>query len=216
MKKLDGIGIGGAEIGHGAGAAGIAGDHDEVVELAEDVDAGLVDGRDDGFSVVGEAFEKFDYAFGVVGGKAGSGLVEKKDRRVGDQFHGDVDALALAAAEDFAFGRADARILFVADAEFFEEAVNALCDFGVGQVGAQLGRKVQGFADGKFGMNDVVLRNVAHLLAEQIVIAVEVRAVEQNVAGGGRGVAVERFEECGFSGAGRAHESDEFGGIDGE
>jgi hypothetical protein len=84
----------------------------------------------------------------------------------------------MAAAEDFALGRADARILLVTNTEFFEQAVNALFDFSVREIGAQLGGKIEGFADSEFGVDDVVLRNVAHLLAEQIVVAVEIGAVE--------------------------------------
>jgi hypothetical protein len=65
-------------------------------------------------------------------------------------------------------------------------------------------------------VDDVVLRNVAHLLAEQIVIAIEIGAVEEDFAGGGRSVAVEGFEQRGLAGAGGAHQRDEFAGVDGE
>jgi hypothetical protein len=97
-----------AEVDHGAGlAALVAVDHDEVVELLVDVDAGLVDGGDDGFALFGQVFEQFDDRFGVVGGEARGRFVEEQDRGVVDEFEGDVDALALAAGEGFALGGAD-------------------------------------------------------------------------------------------------------------
>jgi hypothetical protein len=64
-------------------------------------------------------------------------------------------------------------------------------------------------------VDDVVLGDVAELLAEAVVVVVEAGAVEEDAAGGGLGVAVEGFEESGFAGSGGAHEGDQLGGEDG-
>ena len=116
--------------------------------------------------------------FGVVRGEARSGLIEEEDGRIGDEFHGDIDALALAAAEDFVFGRADDGVFFVGEIEFAEEIVDACFDFVVGEIGAQAGGKIEGFADGEFGVDDVVLGDVGELLAEAIEVAIKIQAVE--------------------------------------
>ncbi len=64
-----------------------------------DLEAGLVDGGEDGLAGFGEILQQVHDRLCVVGREAGGGLVEKENRCVGDKFQGNVDALALAAAE---------------------------------------------------------------------------------------------------------------------
>src|SRR6202012_5413487 len=81
---------------------------------------------------------------------------------------------------------------------------------------SQLGRKIERLAHGELRVNNVVLRHIAQLLTEKIIRTIEVRAVEQYLAAGGRCVAIQRLEESRLSGAGRPHQGDEFRGVDSE
>src|SRR5204862_4066098 len=97
---------GGSEVDQAAGLDRVLvlGDDGEGVHHAEDFEAGLVDGDEDGLAGVGEAAEDLHDHKGVLGGEAGGGLVEEEDVGVGEQLHREVDAFALAAADALALG----------------------------------------------------------------------------------------------------------------
>ena len=217
IEELDRIRIGRAEEDHRAGLVSlVARDHEQVVELLVDLEAGLVDGGEDGLAGLGQILQQIDDRLGVVGGQAGGGLVEKQHRRVGDELQGDVDALALAAAEGLLFRRADDGVDLVGNAQVVEHFFGAGVDLGVGQVGAQAGGEVERLADGQLGMDDVVLGHVAHHVAVEVVVVVEALAAEEHRALHRAGVAVERLEQGGLAGAGRTHQRHQFIGKDGE
>src|SRR5579883_58048 len=62
-------------------------------------------------------------------------------------------------------------------------------------------------------MDDVVLGNIGELLAETVVVAIEIDTVEEDLAGSGARIAVEGLEEGGVTGASGAHHGDELGGV---
>ncbi len=62
-----------------------------------------MDGGEDGFAGLRQLLQEIDDRLGVVRRQAAGGLVEKKHRGVGDKFEGDVDALALSAAQGLFF-----------------------------------------------------------------------------------------------------------------
>ena len=152
----------------------------------------------------------------VVRRQAGRRLVEEQGARIAQQLHRDVDALALAAADHLALGRADQPIADVVDVQILQDLLNARLDLVVAEVGAQLGGVVERFLDGELRVEDVVLRDVADLQPELLLIGVKILAVEEHLPGVRRRVAVQRLEQRRLAGAGRAHERDELRWKDGE
>ena len=68
--------------------------------------------------------------------EAAGGLVEEEDLGVGDEAAGDAEALLLAAAEALFDGRADDGVRLAVQAEGGDEVVDALDEFGFGNVAA--------------------------------------------------------------------------------
>ncbi len=154
--------------------------------------------HDDGSAVVGEAAQHLHDGAVHAGVESAGGFVEEQQGRLGEQFEGDADALALAAGE-----AGDDLVAAGCEAEFVDHLGDAGGAFGGrGVIGeAQFGGVGEGLPDGQLGVQDVVLRNQSDALAQFGVVAVQVAAVVADGSAVGGAQPGERVEQGGFAGA---------------
>jgi hypothetical protein len=128
--------------------------------------------------------------------EAGGGFVEKEDGGAGEEFHGDADALALAAGEI-----ADAGAGALTEAELGDGLEDELAELEGGRAAgkAETGGEIEGLGDGEFGMDDLGLGDEAPVICATA--RGDVDAIDHDRAGGGRSEAREYGEEGGFAGA---------------
>ena len=209
----DGVGVGGAVVGHAA-----LDEIDDAVHQPVGLERGLVDGEQDGLALIGKTAEQPHDIDGVFGGEAAGGLVEEEEGGLGDELLGQVDPLALAAGDALSDRVSDLHIAGLLDLQLGEDALNLGVDLFVAGVGrqAEASGVVERLVDGELREDDVVLRDISDVSAEGVVVLVEVGSVEEALAFAGDCVAVEGHHQRGLAGARGAHQADEFGGEDGE
>ncbi len=133
---------------------------DEVVEELEELLLRLVDGADDRAVALGGQLLEAG-AHGERGGavEAGGGLVEEDQLGLGQQLHGDAQALALSAGDALLAAVAHDHVLDVSDLHELDDLLDALLPLGLGcvLVQAQVGGIGQGLLDGELRKQNVVL-----------------------------------------------------------
>ena len=177
-----------------------------------------MDRDEDCFSGVGELPQQLDHRQRIDARQARRRLVEDEDRRIGQQLHGEVDALPLAATDAPFSLVADAGLLGAVEPELVDHRVDPGLDLGVGGVAGEPepGRVPQRLPDGEVGMEDVVLWHIPDPSAEQIVVVVEIEPADDEPAGGGDGLAVEDREERALPGAAGTHDGHHLAGLNDE
>jgi hypothetical protein len=130
----------------------------------------------------------------IVGRETGRRLVEKEQDRIGDELHRDVHALALSAREHLLLRFADLEIANLLEAELRQCRVDPAIDLLFRIVGGQseTRRVTHRFEHGELRVHDVVLGDVSNRSAERVVDEIEILAVDPNLSGGRRKIAVER------------------------
>ena len=157
---------------------------------------GVVGNHDNGLAVVAHALE------GVHEGTLGARVktrrrfVEEEKRRVAHQLHRDGGALLLAAGE-----LADQLILVLGQFHCAQHFLHA--GFPLGERGAfrqtQTRRVAQHTDKREVLMHNILLRNIANVVFQFVVMVVEVMAVDQHLAGRGFVEAVDAVHQRGFA-----------------
>ena len=197
-----------AHVGGGPLEGETAGDEDDEFVDQEGV-FHHVRGADDGAAGIREVAEQaheLEFRGGI---EAGSGLVEEKNRRLGEQLDGDAHALALAAGEP-----PDREVGALGEAELVEglreQAVEFVRRGGGGE--AQARGEAQGLPDGQVEVDDVVLGNEAE--GGWLVIGVNVLAIDLDGAALGLAQSGEGVEQRGFARAAWTDEAVKARGLD--
>ncbi|HEY7424369.1 MAG TPA: hypothetical protein VH682_09095, partial [Gemmataceae bacterium] len=87
-----------------------------------------MDRQQDNLARVCQVSQQIHYQNGILGRQARGRFVQKQEERVGQQFHRQVDALALPTADPLALGRADQDVGRVPQPELVEYLINPLLD----------------------------------------------------------------------------------------
>ena len=139
--------------------------------------------HDDRPAVLGQPGHHLHHGLVQPGVQAGGGLVEEQQRRLCEQLERDVDALLLAAGQ-----RRCACLGMLRERQLAQHLVDPAGSLGRARVPREpeLGRVPQRAARGQLGVQDVVLGHQADPVAQLRVVGVQVAAVVEDHACGGR------------------------------
>ena len=161
----------------------LAARHQDEHPVADAQVGDAVRDHDDRPPVLGQAGHHLHHGLVQAGVQAGRGLVEEQQRRFGEQLERDIDALLLAAGQ-----RRRARLGVLPKRQLAQHLVDPAGPFGRAGVPGEpeLGRVSQRAARGQLGVQDVVLGHQADPVPQLRVVGVQVAAVVQDRARGGR------------------------------
>ena len=185
-----------------------------LVEHLEDLRGRLVD-RDEDDLVVRHAPDDLDDMLRVLGGETTRRLVKEVDVGSADHVEADVEALALAAAEDLAVRSPDDLAAALVEPQLGQLAVDAALAFAAGEVGgADRGREAQVLLDGELFVEGVVLRDVGDVLEEGVEIPVEGALVELDLPGDRGELAGQGPQQSALAASARPHDADHLAPLD--
>ena len=186
--------------------------HDpQGIETPEDISARLVDHCDDQGSAVGHLLEQVHQQFGVLAAQATGRLIHQEHFWLPNEFHGDVQALALASTDGLAQGVPHGQVTGLPQAELAQAGLYPLLRLLRGLLAkGQSGGVVQVFSDGELWKKVVSLRDQSD--ARPVRGRGHRMAVEQDVAEGGLVRAGQQVQQGRFAGAAGAHDPDEHAG----
>ena len=154
--------------------------------------------------------EQVNYVFGVAGREAGGRFVHEEYGRFPDEFEGDVQPLALPAADLLVEDVADFDVLDVFEAQARQHVGNRFDELFLGQVfEAQLGVVVQVLVHRQLFHQQVILGNVSDYTLDFVRLRVQVYAVDKHLAAGRFFDARQHVEQRGFARAAASHNPDE-------
>ena len=165
---------------------------------------------EDHFAARGEGVEQAAQDHGGVDVEAAEGLVEDEQFGIVQQGGEEEDFLAHA----FGIG-GERRVAVVPEADEAEEFVHLGLQGAAGNP-AQASGELEIFAAGEVGVEVRLFGDVADAALEGFEIAVDVLAMEEDVAGGGLQESGEHFDGGAFSGAVGSEVAENFAGVDDE
>ena len=108
----------------------VARNDDERIELPKYIDTWLMDCANYRLSPIGHSTKDTNHLRRIIRRQPRRGLIQKQDARIAQQFHRNIDALALAAADNLAFRRANQPVADVIYSETGQDRVYSLVDPG--------------------------------------------------------------------------------------
>ena len=162
------------------------------------------------FALVGYAAQAFHEVSGNDAVQTGIGLIQHKEERIADIFHGDGKALSLAAGKLL-----NKAALHGGQSELVQNGIDALYDLRKGRVRGEpeVGGVHERAVNGVVTAHEVHLRDKADGILHLVVFAVDVHTPEENLGIGfliaGDGV----YKGC-LAGTGSAQKKDHVAGLD--
>ena len=199
----------GAEEGQAARALGVLGQHDHVVEQVDHAVGGMGD-YDDDLALIGNHAKLLKQLPGHHAVQAAVRLVQDEQGGVGNELHGDGQALALAAGE-----LGHQTVLYRGEAENLHHFFHPGIAVGSGKIlwQAQGGRVDQGAVHAVGAAHQIQLRHEADIVLHFLVVLVHIGAVEHHLRLG-LFVAVHGVQIGCFARAGAAQQQHHMAGLD--